>query len=266
MNQRGVRIVAILGLTVISAARSAEIVAVEPMDARIQQIDYAADAVYRLQGVPGFAVDLQFAADERFEGVGGGDLEAVSVVAHGSHLFLKPKVARAATNLTLLTTRHAYHIDYRVEGMHSLASPVYAIVFRYPHEESALKVKNAQEMQIESAFAAPARVVNRAYGFCGPAALKPTVVTDDGVETRIRFPAQADLPAVYVRNDDGTEALVNFTVQSDGLLVHRVAHAWVLRHGRLVGCIVNLAYSGTSALSGGTVTPAVTRDNVVGSP
>jgi type IV secretion system protein VirB9 len=242
-----------------------EMEAAQPGDARIWQVDYAANAIYRLQGVPGYAIDLQFAAGERFEGLGGGDLEAVTVSSHGSHLFLKPKAARVATNLTLLTNQRVYHVEYRVEGMRARAEPLYALVFRYPNEIAASEAQHTQSQWIEAALAAPARVENRAYGYCGPAALKPSAVTDDGVQTRIRFPARADLPAVFVRNEDGTEALANFTVQADGLIVHRVAHEWVLRHGRLVGCIVNLAYSGTTALSGGTVSPEVVRGEAGGS-
>ena len=36
----------------------------------------------------------------------------MSFVAADNHLFLKPKAAKVGTNLTILTTRRTYQMDY----------------------------------------------------------------------------------------------------------------------------------------------------------
>jgi len=62
---------------------------------------------------------------------------------------------------------------------------------------------------------------------------------DDGVQTRLRFGPRQDLPAIFVRNDDGSESLVNFSIDAGELIVHRVGRQFMVRRGRLSGCIVN---------------------------
>ncbi len=65
---------------------------------------------------------------------------------------------------------------------------------------------------------------------------------DDGLRLHVKFPARADWPAVFVRNPDGTDSLVNFTVEQDELIVHKVAERFILRRGKLVGCLINRAF------------------------
>ncbi len=43
---------------------------------------------------------------------GAGDMEGLSFVGQDNHLFLKPKAAKVATNLTVLTNRRHYQFDY----------------------------------------------------------------------------------------------------------------------------------------------------------
>ena len=237
------------------------------MEARVRTVVYDAGQVYRLQGFPGIAIDLQLSPGEVFEGLGGGDLEAVSFVAQGNHLFLKPKATRVATNLTLLTNRRAYHFDYTVSGKPpdpAVDEVIYALEFTYPAEFAAETAARAEAQRISAALAQlPTRTLNRDYGFCGPKSLKPSEAFDDGVETRLRFPPRVDLPAPFVRNEDGSESLVNFTVESDAMVLHRVAKAFVLRRGKLVGCVVNEHFEGGgTTLPTGTLAPAVQRVNL----
>ncbi len=80
------------------------------------------------------------------------------------------------------------------------------------------------------------------------------------MQTHVRFAARRELPAIFVRNDDGSESLVNFSIDADEVIVHRVARQFVVRRGRLRGCIVNEHFSGSGErLRSGTITPAVER-------
>ena len=80
------------------------------------------------------------------------------------------------------------------------------------------------------------------------------------MQTRLRFGARHELPAIFVRNGDGSESLANFTIDAGELTVHRVARHFVVRRGGLSGCIVNEDFSGTGErLGSGTVAPEVER-------
>jgi type IV secretion system protein VirB9 len=74
------------------------------IDGRIRTAVYNGDEVYRLRGYVGYQIDLEFEPGEIFTGLGAGDLEGLSFVGQDNHLFLKPRAARVATNLTVLTS------------------------------------------------------------------------------------------------------------------------------------------------------------------
>jgi type IV secretion system protein VirB9 len=91
--------------------------------------------------------------------------------------------------------------------------------------------------------------------------VKPTAASDDGVQTRLTFAARSELPALFVRNDDGSESLLNFSIEDGDVLIHRVAARFIVRRGRLTGCIVNKGFEGSGdRLKSGTVAPDVTRE------
>ena len=224
-------------------------------DGRIRAVTYDSTQVYRLEGHVGYQIDLQFDDDEGFVGLGAGDVQALSFVAQGSHLFIKPRVASVDTNLTVLTTRRAYHFDYAVSGKES--SDLYVLRFVYPAATDVDKLLKS----------GPATARNLDYWYCGNPGLKPVYAADDGVHTWLRFAARAELPAVFVRNDDGSESLLNFNMEGGDVVIHRVARKFVVRRGKSTGCVVNAAYGGSGQRVGsGTVSPAVERGTRGGTP
>ena len=101
---------------------------------------------------------------------------------------------------------------------------------------------------------------NQDYWYCGHAALQPLRAFDDGVHTHLQFNPRAELPAVFVINDDGSESLLNYSVQQGELVIHRLGRRFILRRGRLVGCIVNKGFDRSGGeLRSGTVTTGVER-------
>jgi type IV secretion system protein VirB9 len=234
------------------------------VDSRIRVAPYSAEQVYRLYGYIGFQVDIEFAPDESFVGLAAGDIDGISFQAKGNHLFLKPRVARVHTNLTVLTSRHQYEFDYSVEPGApdpTLGEVIFALRFTYPEtrRQGAAAVA-AKEVTGALARASQSRPQNHDYWYCGQRELKPIAAWDDGVRTWIQFGARAELPAIFVENADGTESLVNFSVSQGDIVVQRVARRFVLRRGRLTGCIVNKAFTGGGErLTSHTVSPAVER-------
>jgi type IV secretion system protein VirB9 len=248
-------------LVLVRAAMPAAVLAADSdaADPRLRVAIYAADRIYRLTAYVGYQIDLQFESGESFVGLGGGDLAGVSFAAQDNHLFLKPRAATVDTNLTVLTNRRSYQFEYRASALRPDAAHdqvIYALRFTYPPPPAP--ATSALERSLATADTARPR--NLAYGYRGSDALRPEAAWDDGVQTRLRFNARGELPAVFVHNDDGSESLVNFSVAGSELIVHRLAAQFVLRRGRLQGCVVNQGFGGSGTrLDSGTVAPAVER-------
>ena len=235
------------------------------VDPRIRTALYSPDEVYRLYGYVGYHLDLEFEADETFESLSGGDLEGLTYSAHGNVLTLKPKVAYTEMNLAVTTNKHRYYFEYSVSAHRPNpdAAPVmYTVRFTYPPAHtSGDGLTDEQRLQLELAKARQNRPRNTDYWFCGDKAVKPTAASDDGIQTRLTFAARSELPALFVRNDDGTESLLNFSIDQGDVLIHRVAARFIVRRGRLTGCIVNKGFAGGGdILKSGTVAPDVTRE------
>jgi len=236
-------------------------------DARIRTVVYQRDDVIRLTGQTGYQIDLEFAPNEHFVGLAAGDMEGITFETDANHLFLKPKAPRISTNLTILTDRRSYHLDYRSTPRRldpSDITAIYAVRFRYPEDEIHELVAAAQLRQdaqrLATALATPNPARNLDYAYCGPKSLRPNAASDDGLQTHLNFAAMSELPAIFVRTAEGGESLVNFTVTGDELIVHRIARQFILRRGREVGCIVNRRFDATAGHTRtGTISPDVTR-------
>ena len=235
------------------------------VDPRLRSAVYSADEVYRLYGYVGFHLDLEFESDESFASLSGGDLEGLTYSAHGNVLTLKPKVAYTEMNLAVTTNKRRYYFEYSASARRPNpdAAPVmYAVRFSYPPEHpSGDGLTDEQRVQLELARARQNRARNTDYWFCGDKAVKPSGASDDGIQTRLTFAARSELPALFVRNEDGSESLLNFSIEDGDVLIHRVAARFILRRGRLTGCIVNKGYGGSGdRLKSGTLSPDVTRE------
>jgi type IV secretion system protein VirB9 len=232
------------------------------VDARIRVATYDPNQVYTLRGFVGYQIDLEFESGETFSGLGAGDIEGLSFVGQENHLFLKPKATKVATNLTVLTNRRHYYIDYTAVSQRPSAEDevIYALRFSYSSPSQLAAEASAKRLDSQLEGAALSRPRNVDYWYCGEAALRPVAASDDGVHTRLTFSTGGDLPAIFVRNEDDSESLLNFSMDAGHVIIHRVARRFVLRRGKLTGCIVNQGYSGGARrLDSGTVAPDVER-------
>jgi len=258
---------AVCALPILGICTDAPAVNGEP-DSRIRLATYSDDRVYRLVGYVGYQIDLEFETGESFVGLGAGDVEGLSFASQGNHLFLKPKASKVSTNITVLTSRREYHFDYSAStGRPDSHEPdvTYVLRFSYPRPPVMADPAVRIEQQLDKEVAQRPR--NLDYWYCGTATLEPIAASDDGVHTRLRFGAHTELPAIFVRNDDGSESLLNFNMDAGDVVIHRVAHQFVLRRGLLRGCIVNKAFAGGGErLDSGTVAPSVERVTRGGRP
>ncbi|RZL85526.1 MAG: conjugal transfer protein TrbG [Variovorax sp.] len=247
-------------------AGSATVPPVGSVDARVRIVAYNPDDVVTLQGYVGYQIHLQWAEGEEFVNLGSGDNGAFDVGAERNHFFIKPKEARASTNLTVLTNRRAYHFDYVVSATAPTGRAgrrmVYSIRFTYPEDDARLAAAERERRQTEARMeqATADRPRNTDYWFCGSDTLRPMSAFDDGLQTRLRFQARSEFPAMFVQNDDGTESLLNFNIEDDEVVIHRVTRRFVLRRGKLVGCVVNRSFAGGGArMKSNTNVPGIQR-------
>ncbi len=234
------------------------------LDSRIRVAPYDSEQVYRLRGMVGYQIDLEFEAGETFVGLGAGDIDGIGYFGQDNHLFLKPKAATVSTNLTVLTNQRRYQIDYTAVAKRSAIEDkdvIFSLRFVYPSgTRQALTDAAAKRIDTALGDASGKRRQNSDYWFCGDATLRPVAASDDGVHTRLRFAANSDLPAIFVRNADGSESLLNFSIDAGDVIVHRLARQFILRRGTLTGCIVNRGFVGGGLrLESGTVAPDVER-------
>ncbi len=226
-------------------------------ESRVRNLLYVPDQVIRVRGWVGYHIDLTFEEGESFVTLGGGDLEALTVGSYANHLVLKPKASSLRTNLTVFTNRRTYLLDYAV----SPRTPdpltddlVFAIHLLYPVTNIVPVVKTLQT-------ALPERTRQDDYWYCGASDLRPIEAFDDGAHTYLRFAPAAEMPAIFVRGEDGKESLLNFSVKEGQVQIHRLARRFIVRRGRLTGCIVNKGYIGSGErLDSGTVSSKVTRE------
>lgn len=232
-------------------------------DPRIREVPYRSDAVYRLRGYVGYQIDITFAPGERFIGLGVGDSKGITFAADANHLFLKPRVARVATNLTVLTNLRTYLFDYEAERRPpdpSGADVIYALRFEYPPASVRAASRERRRVETDIAAAQGNRPRNYDYWYCGAPSLRPAAAWDDGVQTTLVFGAHTELPAIFALNEDGSESLVNFDVQAGRIVIQRVARRLIVRRGKLTGCVLDRAFvGGGERLSSGTIAPNVQR-------
>ncbi len=249
----------------LSSQTPAEIVPARgAVDSRIRAAAYDSEQVYKVLGYVGYQIDFEFESGETFVGLGAGDIEGLSYAGQDNHLFLKPKAARVATNLTVLTNRRRYQIEYAAAPRRPNSEDpdvIFVLRFTYPPAVAPSAAEQAAK-RIDTALegASAKRPRNIDYWYCGSPDLRPVAASDDGVHTRLRFAANADLPAIFVRNADGTESLLNFSMDAGDVIVHRIARQFILRRGKLAGCVANRGFVGGGLrLESGTVAPDVQR-------
>jgi type IV secretion system protein VirB9 len=260
----------VLALVTVAAAESLPMRGT--VDPRIRTALYKPDEVYRLYGFVGYHLDLEFAADESFVGLSAGDPEALTYSAHDNILTLRPKAALVQMNLTVSTSKRRYYFEYSaaVRRPNRVVDEevIYAVRFSYPLAPGPKDALTpAERVEFELARARESRPRNIDYWFCGSRAIKPIAASDDGVHTRLTFGTRGELPGIFVRNDDGSESLLNFSVDGGDVVIHRVAAKFIVRRGKLTGCVVNKGFvGGGERLESGTIAPAVTRERKDASP
>ena len=213
-------------------------------DSRLQEVMYDEFSVVTLPGRVNVQASIVFGEDEVIENVAIGNSQTWQVTPNkrANILFVKPLEPRAATNLTVVTSKRTYLFDLVASPT---AKPVYVLRFDYPVdlEEEARKaemVQAAANAQPEDPFSSvdPADL-NFAWSGEGEASLLPDRAFDDGETTFLTWPAGRDVPAILVTNAKGDEGPVNYSVRGDTIVIDGVPRSIILRAGDDSATLVN---------------------------
>ncbi len=216
-------------------------------DARLQNVFYDAGQVVQLRGRAKVQATIIFGDDERIENVAIGDSNAWQITPNkrANLLFVKPLEIRAATNMTVVTSKRTYLFDLVASPSHR---PIYVLSFTYPEPPEEERAELAQrEMAIEDELLAandPYAVVdpaqlNFSWKAKGDRDLLPVQAYDDGTATFLAWPADRAMPAVLVTNEQEMEGPVNFTVRGDTLVIDGVPRQIILRSGKSRATLTN---------------------------
>jgi type IV secretion system protein VirB9 len=209
-------------------------------DARIALRHYDPGQVVTVNGRTGIQSTIEFGEGEHIENIAIGDSAAWQVTPNkrASLLFVKPMLAPARSNMTVVTDRHTYLFDLIASPK---AVPVYVLRFAYPPEPKVAAAPTPAPAPIVAAAPkAPETTpadLNFAWQTDGARQLLPVRTFDDGKSTWLAWGRDASLPAILVREPGGAEGPVNYTVKGEYVVVDGVPPQLVLRQGKMVATL-----------------------------
>lgn len=239
----------LIALCAVPAA--APVLATAPADPRVRSIPFTPDKVFSFVGKAGYQSTIRFAPDERIENVAVGDSLAWQVTPNkrGNHLFVKPLIRGARSNMTVVTDKRTYLFDLEAR---QVGQPIYALRFEYPlypASGSIAPVIEADPAPVVTAAAEtpkPAPQLNFSWVSKGAKALFPARTFDDGSSVFLGWPEDAELPAILVASN-GAEAPVDYRVEAGHIVVPGVPRELILRRGKHRATVTLASNANTSA-------------------
>lgn len=244
-------------------------------DCRIRRVVYNPADVVDVTSTPGIETHLILDPDETYVTHAWGDSGAWWFRHMKNHVFIKPREANSDTNLTIVTNKRSYnfYIHYIDRPKKDDCSEVFQVSFGYVDKQRAQVAKaeeaeaaRAEKHSIASAFKVPPPRANLDYEMSltpSDQIIAPENAWDDGRFTKFKFPANEELPRVYIRYADNTEAIVNTWVEGKAkniLVTDRIAKRFTLRLGNNVVGIYNEGFKGgTDPGTSGTASDEVKR-------
>lgn len=206
-------------------------------DPRLVEIPYDPASVVLIEGRVKVQATIRFEDSERIENVAIGDSQAWQVTPNkqANLLFVKPLQPRAATNMTVVTSKRTYLFDLVARPN---SKPVYVVNFSYPDEpEEAPQMADARtnvekEASTDGLAVLDPTKLNFEWSSDGDKDLLPARIFDDGEATFMTWPAGEPVPAILVTDAEGVEGPVNFVVRGETIVVEGVPRRIILRSGK----------------------------------
>lgn len=221
-------------------------------DSRTRTVFYADDGIVEVGGREGFQTAVVFKADEKIENIAVGDSLAWQVTPNkrANVLFLKPVLANARTNMTVVTDKRMYMFDL-VASNKLAGGMLYSLRFDYPKEAAPEPAAVKAE-----APPSPPPVMNFAWTMKGEKKLFPAHVCDDGKSIYLDWDKSASVPAILTISADGSEGPVDYTVQGGTIVVATASRSIILRAGKDIATLINMAPANTAPANAAPVRSA----------
>lgn len=207
-----------------------------PSDSRIKQFVYNENTVYRLDLHLKAITSVQFARGEEVKSILIGDSASWEVVRlkSGNVISIKPRVAKALSNLTIYTDRRVYTFELRTVGdirsdHRSGRNQNYRTTFVYP--------ASSQVQEFSGVGGDGGKNYN--YFAAGQGRFKPVEVFDNGKQTFFKFAPNAPRPAIFKVDSKGKESLVNVRANGNVMIVDSVNSLWTVRIGDEALCVAD---------------------------
>jgi type IV secretion system protein VirB9 len=244
---------AILAVTLLASRAEAQ------SDPRLKSVNYEADKIVSIQGRIGYQSMIEFASGEHIENVAVGDSSAWQVTPNkrANLLFLKPLLAKAKTNMTVVTDERVYLFDLGVAATGN--APFYNLRFNYVAQKPSTPQRIAYPNILAgtpaglTAAAQPVAVpqlagkLNFAWKTKGKKDVRPTRTYDDGRSLYLEWKSGTPLPVIIARGADGAESPLNYRVRGSVIVVDQVPKAVLLRVGTRTAILINRSANGDRA-------------------
>ncbi|WP_139519829.1 TrbG/VirB9 family P-type conjugative transfer protein, partial [Escherichia coli] len=242
--------------------------------------------VVKIDAIAGVATHIVVAPDETYITHAFGDSESWTFAHKMNHFFVKPKQAMSDTNLVIVTDKRTYNIVLHfigeetkknadgtvsksfIETPWAVRQAVLQLTYEYPFEQQEKAKSAADKKRITQKLKQTAFAGAKNYQYVMSEqpemrSIQPVHVWDNYRFTRFEFPANAELPQVYMISASGKETLPNSHVVGENrniIEVETVAKEWRIRLGdKVVGVRNNNFAPGAGAVATGTASPDVRR-------
>ena len=240
MNRLIARAFLLTSLIVCGGAMAADPVQPVTTDSRIKTFVYNENDVFALDTYYGYQCNIELGLQEEVETISVGDRAGWQIVPSGRRLFIRPLEPGLHTNMTVVTSQHAYQFDLS-SGQGESKPPrdlAYVVRFYYPQEDAAQQGVMLQSSDLARASGGQAHV-NLNYTYSGSDAIAPLKIYDDGRATYFKFAPGSTPSAVSMVRADGAETPVPAKMSGGYLVVPGTARQFVLRQGALAVTVYN---------------------------
>jgi len=222
-------------------------------DDRVRTEFYSKDAVVAVEGHEGLETSIVFSDEEKIENVAVGDSMAWQVTPNkrANVLFLKPILPNGRTNMTVVTDKRIYMFDLLPTAKRG--ATMYSLRFQYPNDPIPLPA--AGPAKAEAPPPASPGAMNFSWVMKGEKKLFPAHICDDGKSIYLDWDKSVPIPAILVAAADGSEGPVDYTVKDGTIVVRTQTRSLILRSGKEVASLTDMAPVQTADATPGSAKP-----------
>jgi len=210
-------------------------------DSRIKTFVYSENDVFNVVTHYGYQSNIEFGLNEEIEAISLGDPVPFKIVTAGRRLFIRALLANARTNMTVVTTKHAYQFD-----LMSVPAPVtpneelvYVIRFFYPGDKKNSTTEysdgsgaTAVLSNLPRRISANKDAYNYKYTFSGSNEIAPLKIFDDGKFTYFKLQSGgASTPSIFAVDQAGQESPLSPYNNGEYWVVGSISPRFIIREG-----------------------------------